>query len=309
MTLCCYILIYMTERAFIRVKPPSARPGVLDVQDGSRRYQFELQTVHVNEEHEGGARLQAPHEHDVYHVVLFTKGRNSFLLEGMDIPSHPGVLALASPGQPHTFSPRLTGVTRYHEITFSLEHKRGPLRASFARLLSLYTGLSIHDTPLTIELSPPQRRGMEALYEQLIDRLERASLTDWLTVYRTILEILAMIASRVTRSASVEPRADVLTDARDFIEKHYTERLTLPALAHTAHMSEAHFCRAFKARFDAAPIAYQQELRIAAAKNLLLSTNLRCKEIATRLGYADVYCFSKAFKKSTRQSPSDLRCR
>jgi len=297
----------MAERSYIRARPPSARPGVLDVRDGARRYPFELLTAHVNEEHEGGPRPQSAHEHDVYHIVLFTRGLNAFLLDGEVTPSHPGTLALAAPGQGHSFFPRQPGGTRYHEVTFALQSKAGPLRASFARLLSLYTGFPIQDVPLTLEITPSQRRGMEALYERLLDHLEQPEPVDWLGVYRTVLEIIAAVAARATNTARPEDRADVISDVRDYIDRHYTERLTLTALARRVHVSEAHFCRAFKARFGAAPIAYQQELRVTAARNLLLSTDLRCKEIAGRLGYADVYCFSKAFKKGTGLSPSELR--
>lgn len=299
----------MAERSYIRARPPSARPGVLDVRDGARRYPFELLTAHVNEEHEGGPRPQSAHEHDVYHIVLFTRGQNSFLLDGEVTPSRPGTLALAAPGQGHSFFPRQPGATRYHEVTFALQSKAGPLRASFARLLSLYTGVAILETPPTLELTPGRRRGMEKLHERLLDHLEQPEPVDWLGVYRIVLEIIAAVAAHVTKTERVEDRADVFSDVREYIDKHYTERLTLTALARRVHVSEAHFCRAFKARFGVAPIAYQQELRAEAAKNLLLSTDLRCKEIASRLGYADVYCFSKAFKKCTGLSPSELRGR
>ncbi|MBN1554722.1 MAG: helix-turn-helix transcriptional regulator [Phycisphaerae bacterium] len=297
----------MAERGYIRARPPSARPGVLDVQDGATRYQFELLTAHLNEEHEGCRRVQSPHEHDVYHIVLFTRGENCFLLDGTVTSSRPGRIALAAPGQGHSFYPGRPGVAGYHEVTFALESPAGPLRASFAKLLSFYTGLEIRQTPPTLDLPRSRLPAMETLYERLIDTLEQPEPVDWLGIYRTVLEILAFVAARVTPIRNVEERIDALSESREFIERNYTRRLTLPELADRAHMSEAHFCRAFKARFGLAPIAYQQELRVAAARNLLISTDLRCKEIADRLGYADVYCFSKAFKKHAGRSPSELR--
>lgn len=297
----------MAEHGYIRAREPSARPGVLDVQDGKRRYQFELLTAHVEEQNEGGTRLASQHEHDVYHIVLFTHGENAFLLDGRVTSSRPGVVALSAPGEGHTFFPRQEGITRYHEVTFALESKAGPLHANFAKLLSFYTGMEIKTVPPTLELTSGQQHAMEIRYERLLDGLKQEESTDWLGVYRAMLEILAFVAARVTHRDDAEERIDVLSDVREYIDRHYSERLTLPDLAEKSHMSDAHFCRAFKARFGVAPIAYQQELRAAAARNLLLSTDLRCKQIAARLGYADVYCFSKAFKKNTGHSPSELR--
>lgn len=297
----------MAERGYIRTRTPSVRPSVLDVWDGKRRYQFELLTAHTNEEHEGKRRVLTPHVHDVYHLVLFTEGRNAFLLNGNVTSSYPGTLAITNPAEGHSFYPCQPGTTNYHEVTFTLESDGGPLRADFAKLLSFYTGLDIRGIPPTLELTPGRRHAMEKLYERLLDGLEQDEPTDWLGVYRTMLEILAFVAARVTHTDDVGRGVDAMSASREYIDRHYTERLTLPGLASRAHMSEAHFCRVFKARFGVAPIAYQQELRIAAARNLLLSTDLRCKEIAARLGYADVYCFSKAFKKYTGESPSELR--
>lgn len=299
----------MAERGYIRARLPSARPGVLDVQADGQRYPFELLTAHTNEKNQGASRRSSQHVHDVYHIVLFTQGRNVFLLNGKVTPSSPGLLVITNPGEGHSFLPRQSGMTKYHEVTFALGSDDDPMRANLATLLSFYTGLEIPAVPSTLELAAGQLRAMERMYERLLDGLEQTEPTDWMGVYRTMLDIFAFVAARITPAQHLDPSPDALSDAREYIDRHYTKRLMLPDLSEKAHMSEAHFCRAFKDRFDVSPIRYQQELRIAAARNLLLSTNLRCKEIAARLGYADVYCFSKAFKKNTGRSPSELRQR
>jgi iron complex transport system substrate-binding protein len=57
----------------------------------------------------------------------------------------------------------------------------------------------------------------------------------------------------------------------------------------------------------------QKQLRIQAAKNLLLTSGLSIKEIACQVGFSDVYTFSKSFKRISGISPSafqiDVRSR
>ena len=43
------------------------------------------------------------------------------------------------------------------------------------------------------------------------------------------------------------------------------------------------------------------------AQSLLLNHNLRISEVAARVGYTDIYHFSKLFKKHLGTSPSDFR--
>ena len=56
-------------------------------------------------------------------------------------------------------------------------------------------------------------------------------------------------------------------------------------------------------KYGLPPIAFQLRLRLGAARNLLLASDLSCKEIAARVGFADTYTFSKAFKRALGLSP------
>jgi hypothetical protein len=67
------------------------------------------------------------------------------------------------------------------------------------------------------------------------------------------------------------------------------------------------FFRKFKSQFHVSPLAYQQAIRIEAAKTLLKTTVLRCNEVAWRVGFSDVYFFHRVFKKHIRLTPVQYR--
>ena len=55
------------------------------------------------------------------------------------------------------------------------------------------------------------------------------------------------------------------------------------------------------------PKKYIIECRMRYAEELLRATNQKISDIATHIGYADAYSFSKAFHKRYNQSPSEFR--
>ena len=55
------------------------------------------------------------------------------------------------------------------------------------------------------------------------------------------------------------------------------------------------------------PITYKEYVRIDKAKSLLASELFNITEVAEKLGYCDIYYFSKEFKKYAGVSPLKYR--
>lgn len=100
---------------------------------------------------------------------------------------------------------------------------------------------------------------------------------------------------------------DNLLEVKHYIERNYASSLSLEELASLAGMSSSHFIARYRECFGVPPRRYQTKLRMEAALYLLRDRNLTISEIACRTGYADVYHFSKQFKKYFRSCPSEMR--
>jgi AraC-like DNA-binding protein len=72
-------------------------------------------------------------------------------------------------------------------------------------------------------------------------------------------------------------------------------------------MAEVTFRRRFRAAAGAPPHEYVLQSRVAEARRLLGETELPIKSIARQLGYADVYFFSRQFKKFAGVPPALFR--
>jgi len=92
-----------------------------------------------------------------------------------------------------------------------------------------------------------------------------------------------------------------------YIEEHLSEQVSLVRLAGLAHLSQHHFCRAFKQSFGLAPHQYHVQRRIERAKVLLAEGAASVTDVGLTLGYAQTSSFSVAFRKTTGWTPSEYR--
>lgn len=109
------------------------------------------------------------------------------------------------------------------------------------------------------------------------------------------------------RGFLAEAKEDPLTKAKNLMETHYREDLTTESVAAACHVSVSYLHRLFRLSSDTTPGDYLISCRLAAAKNLLLSTDLSLNEIADRCGFHSQSYFSDSFKKRVGTAPRDFR--
>ena len=95
--------------------------------------------------------------------------------------------------------------------------------------------------------------------------------------------------------------------ALDYIGANYLSNPSVGQLAALANLSEKRFISNFKNTVGQSPGQYINQLRMRKAVELLGNTDMKMSEIAGILGYADQYAFSKAFKRTFGESPTDFR--
>ncbi len=96
--------------------------------------------------------------------------------------------------------------------------------------------------------------------------------------------------------------------AQDAIARDPARLWTLAALAKVAHVSPRHLSRLFAEHAGIGVVAYQQQLRIARAKELLASTpNLSMERVADRCGFGSPRDFRRVWQRFEGGSPGDGR--
>lgn len=100
----------------------------------------------------------------------------------------------------------------------------------------------------------------------------------------------------------------VLDKARDYIKNHYKdEDISLNVVASCVNISPNHFSTIFSQEMGITFVEYLTKVRMEAAKELLLQTDLRTSEIGYQVGYKDPHYFSYIFKKTHGITPKVFR--
>ena len=103
-----------------------------------------------------------------------------------------------------------------------------------------------------------------------------------------------------------KPR-ELVSQVENYINSHYLDDLSLVIIAQMFYVSPIYLSQIFKKQTGTLFIDYVTQVKINAAKNLLMVTDLKVYEIAERLHYKDHKYFSKLFEKKTGKKPSEFR--
>lgn len=99
----------------------------------------------------------------------------------------------------------------------------------------------------------------------------------------------------------------IVREAKNFIDEHYKEDISLQDVAGVLGYSDVYFCKLFKENFGKSFIVYLNELRIGKAKEFLANPDINIKDISSEAGYRDANYFARVFKRMTGMTPSDYR--
>lgn len=100
-----------------------------------------------------------------------------------------------------------------------------------------------------------------------------------------------------------------LQDAKEYIEKNYSDTVTLEDIARHCHLSPIYLHKIFKEAFGISPHDYLMNKRLDTAKNLLLASNYSMVEIALMCGFTSQSYFSYVFKKHIGDTPNRFKAR
>lgn len=91
--------------------------------------------------------------------------------------------------------------------------------------------------------------------------------------------------------------------ATAWLDAHYVEPFSAERLAAHVHASVSALYARFKARTRKTPLQYQKELRLHAARRLLLAGDADASTAAYRVGYASVAQFSREYRRAFGAPP------
>jgi len=230
----------------------------------------------------------APHTHEGYVIGVIEQGAEQFEYRRSRHIAPAGSIVFINPGEVHTGSSATDHGWTYRTLYPSIELLQRAVSDLTGRQrdIPFFAEPVVHDPELMMEISLAHR----AIEEQA-SALERESRLLW-TLSRLIV-----------RYADDHPRLRPLTKehlgiqrVRSYLEENYAENISLAELASLAHLSPFHLLRSFRNQVNLPPHAYQIQVRITRAKQML-RMGMSCVDTALAVGFADQSHLTKHFKR------------
>lgn len=271
----------------------------------SKLYRPVVTRVAVNNRSVGrGGGVPKPHQHEVYHLFAPRAGRLHILVEEEVLQAPVGAILAVSPREAHALMTEREACV-WSAITFQYLNARSdaPLALPFRLLLEAVAGHTLH--PHGDRFIEIPDASLSRFHEAAGEIAEHAP-TDALFAANRLQHLLIQCINWAEPHAPSGPDAR-LDAVRAWVHRHFREPLVIDQLAREASMSRRALTRRFKARYGKTLKGLQIELRMAAARLMLRTTDLQIQQIAAETGYSDLYQFTAAFKKHCGMPPTSFR--
>ena len=131
--------------------------------------------------------------------------------------------------------------------------------------------------------------------------------------YASLVQLLEIFSRQLTEWYVLHARSErplepeAILRAKEWIEAHYHEPLTLTKVATVAQLTPSHFCRIFH-RFTGVTFRlFLSRTRIAQVCKLLGDQRNSVAQSASAVGFQSISQFNRTFLQQIGQSPSDYR--
>nr|WP_231036505.1 AraC family transcriptional regulator [Pectinatus sottacetonis] len=100
---------------------------------------------------------------------------------------------------------------------------------------------------------------------------------------------------------------ELIIQVKEYIDKHYFEKLTFSRMCKIMHISESFLSHKFKKITGFSPIQYITRRRIGKAQSSLISSDVSITDIGAEVGYDSTSYFNMIFKKTVEMAPLEYR--
>lgn len=228
------------------------------------------------------------HAHEYSVIGLIESGVQSYSYRGSRHITPAGRVFVVNPEEPHTGEPASAGGYVYR--TLYLE------KVFLARALGEFPGpvsRSAYISDAVLE-DPGLAESLSALHRTLECAAPALEQESHLLQAVTVLFTRYADGTCSTRCSGNEPGP--VATARDYMEAHFDEDISLSGLAHVARLSPWYFARVFEKTMGLPPHAYLEGVRIRKAC-ALLDRGETIAATALSAGYADQSHLTKRFRR------------
>lgn len=151
-----------------------------------------------------------------------------------------------------------------------------------------------------------------AVAQKMSDFLSLSPPRRVITLLNILLDLAGEADAKILSTNRVQPICRIEDQRRvelicAYLNEHFEEEIDSAMLVRRAHMDQASLCRFFKKATGRTITAYVNELRVGAAAQLLMDTDLSIIDICFKVGFGNYSNFNRQFKRIKGYCPRLLR--
>ncbi|QBD77843.1 AraC family transcriptional regulator [Ktedonosporobacter rubrisoli] len=239
----------------------------------------------------------APHSHSYFATSIIDRGVGTIWYRGTTHLAPAGSLVLLNPGEVHTGQVYSKNGWAYRALYPHMELIRsiaGNITERFAKSYFF---------PNPIITDPEIASFLHRLHAALVNEASTLERESWLLWSYTALLTRYAECPLSLPSGRKEPQAVKL--AREYIEAHFAQNISLSQLASLTGLTSYHLVRVFHNTMGLPPHAYLNQIRLMQAKNLLLA-GTPIISVASETGFTDQSHLTRRFKRVYGITPGQL---
>ncbi len=247
------------------------------------------------------------HWHFEYEILHILKGNYLAFIDEQEIEIKQGDYCFLKGGVIHGDGHKKTGCV-YESVVFDIELIRNRIYA-FDNFINKVEENSIK-IPFYISSSKEKIcNSLKIVYSSMIYGKNGYELLvmSGLMQFFGYLDYFHLYNENIKENLKAKFRLNQFKLVFSYIEKNYSQQISLEELASEAHISPKYFCRIFKEKTHRTPFEYLNEYRVSQACNKLISTNDALVDIANDCGFNDFSYFIKIFRRFKGMTPHKYR--
>ncbi len=252
-------------------------------------------------------RYALPHHDDSIEIIQTWSDGGYFIVKNNIFPIKPGSIFLINAMEIHYSNPSAPEAYNRSKLIVSTEFFKTICQTcgltDFADQNIFQCGGTCYNAPMETA------RNIDTFFREAAGHFHSPDSTS--TQVNVVLAIISIL-SNLTSSETKQPIEDTkhtINLLAKYVNEHNNdwENLSLDSICNTLHISSSRASHLFKELMGKTIIQYKNELRIAEAKKLLLSTNLKMFEISDMLAFQHCTIFCKYFKNMVGCTPKQYR--
>ena len=268
---------------------------------------FSIHQTYVDGENTNALYLHCHSEAEFFYVE---EGQMTFHVENQSFDLEAGDAMFVPPNLVHHADKEKGMACKYSAVVFSLEWLSGYSGGDGNLYVNTMADCS-HDFIRRFQKGDQSNAELLARLSKFHGYMDLPIQTYEMRLLGELMINVQEIYNAVSKEKSYRRRLDssrvAIQKGIDYMMCHFDEEIKLEELVESSGYSESHFCHRFKAITGHTPVTYLNRVRVIKAAELLVTTNEKITNIASKCGFDNISYFNRVFRKQMKMSPGQYR--